>query len=68
MLCIGMKNNITGRHSRLPAGRQAKAGIQTPSPQKRGTIKMNWIPVFTGNTGFRIKCGMTDLFPNSSGS
>jgi hypothetical protein len=38
----------------------AKAGIQTSSLRKQGTIiKWNWILVFTGNPGFRIKCGMT---------
>jgi hypothetical protein len=41
----------------------AKAGIQTQFLQKlrkQGTIK-ELDPVFTGNPGFRIKCGMTRM-------
>jgi hypothetical protein len=36
----------------------AKAGIQTPSLRKQGTIN-NWVPVFTANPGFLVKPGMT---------
>ena len=31
-------------------------------PCESRELSMNWIPVFTGNTGFRIKCGMTVVF------
>jgi len=37
----------------------AEAGIQTASLRKQGTIQRKWVPVFTGNPGYRIKCGMT---------
>jgi len=32
----------------------AKAGVQTLSLRKQGTIQRNWIPVFTGNPGFLL--------------
>ena len=31
-------------------------------PCESRELSMNWIPVFTGNTGFRIKCGMTFVY------
>jgi hypothetical protein len=32
----------------------AKAGVQTSSLRRQGTIKEMWIPVFTGNPGFLL--------------
>jgi hypothetical protein len=32
----------------------ARAGVQTLSLRKQGTIQRNWIPVFTGNPGFLL--------------
>jgi hypothetical protein len=32
----------------------AKAGVQTSSLRKQGTIPFYWIPVFTGNPGFPL--------------
>ena len=33
----------------------AKAGVQTKSLRKQGTIQKKWIPVFTGNPGFLLE-------------
>jgi len=31
------------------------------APTKVGNHPKDWVPVFTGNPGFRIKCGMTEF-------
>src|SRR4030042_3202927 len=31
-------------------------------PCESRELSLNWIPVFTGNTGFSIKCGMTLVY------
>jgi len=54
MLCIRVKNNINGRHSSESGNPDAVTACLPAGRQKRGTFKMNWIPVSTGNTGFRI--------------
>ncbi len=51
---------LTHLYNTAPAVIPVKTGIQTSSLRKQGTIiKWNWIPVSTGNPGFRIKSGMT---------
>jgi hypothetical protein len=42
--------------------RACLTGESRRRPCESRELSMNWIPVFTGNPGFRIKCGMTVVY------
>jgi len=54
----GIRNKKLIKEDDLAKGRKAvtpaKAGVQTSSLRKQGTIPIYWIPVFTGNPGFPL--------------